>query len=334
MGGGMTLARAEQVDPSVTPYYHCITRCVRRAYLCGHDSVTGQDFSHRKSWVVDKLRELSEAFFIDICAFAVMSNHMHLVLRINGDAAQGASDSDVQERYRSLFASANAGEEVAETKRPDPARVELFRERLSSLSWFMRCLNEAIARRANREDGCRGRFWEGRFRSQALLDEAAVLTCMSYVDLNPVRAGIAEGLDDSDFTSIQQRLAAAARVADMSDVPDVPEASADATTATNLREETHKPKRIEGAQCVSAVPLTPMADDEDDTAALPSTLDNYVALLRYTGQAVRDDKRGALPPQHVAGFLDTFGINTTKWVETVADYHRHFFTMEIGRAHV
>ena len=118
-----------------------------------YDSITGQDFSHRKRWVVDKLQELSVAFFIDICAFAVMSNHMHLVLRINVDAAQGASDSDVQERYRSLFASANAQEEAGDTKRPDPARVELFRGRLSNLSWFMRCLNEAIARRANREDG-------------------------------------------------------------------------------------------------------------------------------------------------------------------------------------
>jgi hypothetical protein len=77
------------------------------------------------------------------------------------------------------------------------------------ISWFMRLLNQSIATQANQEDNCTGHFWEGRFKSQALLDEAALVACMAYVDLNPVRANIAKTPESSGYTSVKQRVIAA-----------------------------------------------------------------------------------------------------------------------------
>ena len=85
----MTRARRELVSLDVTPYYHCICRCVRRTFLCGDDSFTGKNYEHRKLWVVERLKELEAVFAVDICAYAVMSNHCHLVLRLNREQAKG-----------------------------------------------------------------------------------------------------------------------------------------------------------------------------------------------------------------------------------------------------
>lgn len=200
----MTLPRRRLIDPDHTPYYHCVSRCVRRAFLCGEDRFTGVNFDHRRGWIEARLYALSEVFCIDLCAYAVMSNHYHVVLRINTERLEGLSDAEVVQRWTRLHRLP----EGFENQSPDQqaAVVECWRQRLGSISWYMKSVNEPLARMANREDGCKGRFWEGRFRSQALLDESALLKCMVYVDLNPVRSGIASTPERSAHTSVRARI--------------------------------------------------------------------------------------------------------------------------------
>ena len=209
----MTTARHLLVDPDTPGYYHCISRCVRRAWLCGVDPYDGKSYEHRRAWVELRLLELAEIFAVGVYAYAVMSNHVHVVLRIDPTAAGSWSDEEVALRWVRLFPATVDGETDAaacrqkeQTLLGNTDRLSACRQRLGSLAWFMKALNEPIARRANREDACTGRFWEGRYKCQALLDEAAVLTCMSYVDLNPIRAGMAENLETSVHTSAVQRI--------------------------------------------------------------------------------------------------------------------------------
>jgi hypothetical protein len=212
----MGYPRNMTVDPHAPGFYHCISRCVRRAWLCGVDPLSGQNFDHRRGWIEQRLLDLAESFAVELYAWAVMSNHTHIVLRIDPGRPQTWSDEDVARRWTRLTRTLGS-----EARRPahirmrqlleQPERLAEVRARLGSLSWFMRFMNECIARQANAEDRCTGRFWEGRFKCQALLDEPAVLTCMSYVDLNPIRAGMSEDLASSDFTSIQRRLRALER---------------------------------------------------------------------------------------------------------------------------
>ena len=99
----MPTPRKQQISLSDTPFYHCISRCVRRTFLCGTDSATQKDYSHRKQWIVERLALLSNTFAIEVCAYAVMSNHCHTVLKINAPLAQSWSDEEVIQRWEQLF---------------------------------------------------------------------------------------------------------------------------------------------------------------------------------------------------------------------------------------
>ncbi len=210
------IPRSLLFDPAEPGIYHCVNRCVRRAFLCGVDRMTGKNFDHRKEWIQGRLEYLAGQMGLDVLGFAVMSNHLHVVLRNRPDVVERWSDDEVARRWWNLFPSRrNDDDTPAEPNASDlamitgnAARLAEVRRRLSSLSWFMRCLAEPIARRANGEDSCTGRFWEGRFKAQPVLDEPALAACLAYVDLNPVRARIAATPEESRFTSVYERVQA------------------------------------------------------------------------------------------------------------------------------
>ncbi len=196
----MAQARQSLIPGGSSGYFHCVNRCVRRSWLCGLDALTGRSFEHRREWVERRLMVLADVFAVSIYAYAVMSNHLHVVLKLDAVAGNGWSDHEVAERWCRLFPNRDDVEESQVALRieqigADAGRVAKYRSRLTSLSWFMRCLAEPIARRANGEDDCTGRFWEGRFKAQVLTDDRALVAAMTYVDLNPIRAKIATKVD-------------------------------------------------------------------------------------------------------------------------------------------
>ncbi|QFU22202.1 transposase [Shewanella eurypsychrophilus] len=291
----MARPRSTLVSIEDTPFYHCMSKCVRFAWLTGVDKHTGKSYAHRRDWVESRILELAGVFAIDVAAYAVMSNHLHLVLRVDIFEANNWTDKEVVDHWHHLFKGTEItrkftkGEviesyEVASLKHS----IAQFRSRLSDISWFMRALNEAIARKANKEDGCTGRFWEGRFKSQALLDEAAVLACMAYVDLNPIRAKMANTPESSDFTSIQRRIKSA----------------------------------MKGEQPKALLPFTGNEQKQMSKGLMLSAKD-YLQLVDETGRIIRADKHGEISSESQA-ILTRLNIPQENWIKLTTDFSRLF----------
>ncbi len=208
--------RDEVFPPDENCFAHLYNRCIDGAYLCGEDQVTGKDYSYRKQWIVDRTEQLASIYLINILAFNVLDNHLHLVVLTLPDEVAKLSDRDVAIRWLSLhpgreldeFVSVHPTESQIEAFLGDPEQLESVRARLSSPSSFMKDLCEPISKRANKEDGRSGHFWADRFKGKRLLDMLAILVCVAYVDLNQLRAGMAKSLAESNYSSIQARILA------------------------------------------------------------------------------------------------------------------------------
>jgi hypothetical protein len=180
---------------------------VRRSWLCGLDKHTRKRFERRKPWVEKRILELGDIFACGIYSWAVMSNHLHLVVHMSPSTANKWTADEVASLWVRLYPAQNpelCAQKIAAILE-NSALIAEYRARLTNLSWLMKSLSEPIARKANAEDKVTGRFWEGRFKCQALLSERSILAAMAYVDLNPARANIASGISTSRYTSIKAK---------------------------------------------------------------------------------------------------------------------------------
>lgn len=304
-----------------TPYYHVVSRCVRRAYLCGVDHDTGENYEHRRAWIEQRIRLLASVFAIDICAYAIMTNHLHIVVKLQPGEASNWSMQDVLRRWTSLHKGtllvqrylANGTLSAAELDAVHSSAA-VYRQRLTSLSWFMKCLNEPIARQANREDGCTGHFWEARFTSQALLNEEALLSCMTYVDLNPVRSGIADTPESSDYTSIKERLLPSF---------DLAHAIVEQTQQGHLQHFEYPLKPL--------LPFEGALVDQLQHGIL-FNLHDYLQLVDYTGRALRLGKVGVISDQ-LPPILQRLNLSQQGWLARASQFEARYTTLFSRRAY-
>ena len=338
----MALPRSKYVKDGQEGVYHCFSRCVRRAFLYGYDALTQRDFSHRKAWLVDRLRQLAAIFAVEVCAYAVMENHYHTILRTRPDIVARWSDREVATRWVTLFprrcglkkSAIPTVEAQIRALMDCPERIAALRKRLCSLSWFMGRLNEFIARAANKEDEVKGRFWESRFKCQALLDEAAIAACMVYVDLNPIRAGLAGTPEESDFTSIQERIRAW-QMEMMSTVAVSAKETQDSNSDsyykdTRMMESTVQTSipvpdhafamsKLPDNKALSDCWLCPIASESGRRGILPITAAEYFGLVDKSGRTIRADKRGSIDAE-LAPILLRIGVNPEAWPDTISRF--------------
>ncbi|HMP78649.1 MAG TPA: hypothetical protein PKD54_04305, partial [Pirellulaceae bacterium] len=299
----MTMPRKLLVDVNVSRFYHLYSRCVRGALLCG------EGFEHRKQWIEDRLQLLAGQFAISVCGFAVMDNHFHVLVRLDPAAAKEWSAEEVVQRWVAVYPPKSLDvddpsivEKWVKHHAKDKKRVDVLRERLENLGWFMKALKEPLARLANKADGCSGTFWEGRYKSIAVLDEESLLATCAYIDLNPVAAGIASTPEASKHTSLRQRVQHAKECGKLDALKAAAKGSYSGSKSAGRFEDAHW--------------LCPLDDGQGKGSPREGmlagfSLGSYLLLVDYTGRLHREGK--ARLPSHLKGIFERLGTSSGVW---------------------
>lgn len=345
--------RSEQFSTSEISICHCVQRCVRRAWLAGVDPLSGVDYSFRREWIRRRLEALASVFAIDVLTYAIMSNHLHVVLRNRPDVLETWSDEEVAIRWLRVFPGRRIEEHLAEptdhdvqTLVRDKDRFAEIKERMADISWFMRALSEPIARMANKQDECTGRFWEGRFNAQPITDEAGLLACAMYVDLNPIRAAMAETIEESVHTSAFDRMRG--DKGDMVDsaafdlAPANREEQAKKTRERPVDELRQQRRRSRSSPTKKRIrrdgwlaPLTlgrkKASDPESSTGGVRASdkgflhikLSEYLRLLKWTAKQGGLAHSREVPPS-MRETVAKLGIDISMWCDLVWNFQKYF----------
>ena len=314
----MTMPRYSQLSLDDTLWYHCVSRCVRQAYLCGDDYATGQSYEHRRDWVMQRIKQLAAIFTIDVAAYAVMSNHYHIVVRVDNERSSELSTDEVVKRWTQLYKGPLLVHRYMSDRRSEMSEGELFmveelaavyRERLCNLSWFMKNLNEYIARKANKEDKVKGHFWESRYKCQALLDDKALLTAMAYVDLNPVRAVMAKTPEESEFTSICERIKKIKQCQGAGD-----------TNCTVPKGENYA--------VITLAPLMSFDGTGRTRGTIPFALQDYLEVVDWGSRVLHPDKRGVVEEKSPP-ILRRIGVDPALFIQCAGDF-MYIFGLTVG----
>jgi hypothetical protein len=317
------LARAEVFNPNEVATLHIMARVVRRCFLFGNDPITNKNFDHRKIWIENQLRLQAANFGIDLISMALMSNHFHLVVRSRPDVVETWDDTEVARRWLMLCPKRKDKDRnpmepnnaELDSIRNSPIEVTKIRTRLSDISWWMRILCQKIGTRANQDDKETGKFFQGRFKAVRLLDDEAVLACSAYVDLNPIRAGIATSIKTSDFTSAQLRFESA-RTTDPTD-PTSPDAFLSPIKLDDSKRGVGPKPSKSRRRC-------------SDKGVLPLSSMDYLQLLDLTARMHKSDKVG-FTPRGLAPLLERVGIEVADWQMLTKDFGR-MFSQVAGKA--
>ena len=323
--------RGDKIDPRTVQIIHAVSRTTRACWLLGDDPVSGKNYDHRKGWIEDLLVRFAAQFAIDLLAYSILSNHHHQMLRSRPDVVKTWDDTEVARRWLMICPERKdknknplpPTEAELDCIRNCPVKCQEIRLRLSDVSWWMRLMNQRIAQRANQEDGARGRFFEDRFKGIPVIDEQTVLACAAYVDLNWIRACMAETLEMSNYTSAQRRIEALNSKTQPAKTRSTKSASIRRArlgdsflSPVDLCESSELPgpkPSSNGARC-------------SDKGFLSMGADEYMELLDWSARRLAVGKPGRTP-QDLPPILTRLGLSPTVWLELVANFDNLFTTM-------
>lgn len=298
--------RSEQFDLNRSGTFHLYSRCVRAIFLIGKTGADGSTAAERKQWVEQRQEELFAAYAMDLVGFAVMDNHMHHIIITQPDLAKTWSAEQVIERWYSIHHAYNAAGKIVELTpelfaelAADEKRVAMLRQRLCDPSELMKDLKQRIARRCNDADEKTGKFWDERFHSVELLDFVALLMCLIYVDLNPVRAKMVDAPEDYENVSVHRRVAGRKARTARGDTPADPEHPDADAVLIPIPEDGEPGNRTAPRYRAS------------DRGALPMLDYQYLSTLDWAGRLIRGDK-GVIPAD-AAPILERIGVLVEQW---------------------